>query len=260
MKDWEICLYNLDSVLNPRFSFWYGVDPKTHQMPAYSPYVYCLNNPIKLIDPDGKKPTDWYLNKTTGAYEWHDGSAKIGGLEHLGKQTSGGNHLASFNLKSDGSFTLNGKSYRKGESASVESGNVSIQSNLSMKETGFKMVSDALAPFVELPQDILFPIINQVNIAIKEGIHEGRAYNSENVVLPNTYELNNWNLKSGRSNQSLGNPTREEGQEIIENTLSVFPSPLSIPVEGSPIVKKIVDKAANSALKTSIKKLTRPKE
>ena len=32
---------------------WLSVDPKAHLYPSHSPYVYCLNNPIKLIDPNG---------------------------------------------------------------------------------------------------------------------------------------------------------------------------------------------------------------
>ena len=54
LKDWEICLYNLDSVLNPRFSFWYGVDPLAEKFPGFSPSNYCLNNPVMLVDPDGR--------------------------------------------------------------------------------------------------------------------------------------------------------------------------------------------------------------
>ncbi|WP_207758907.1 RHS repeat-associated core domain-containing protein, partial [Flavobacterium aurantiibacter] len=39
---------------DPRFSFWYGVDPLAEMYPDSSPYVYCANNPINLIDPDGQ--------------------------------------------------------------------------------------------------------------------------------------------------------------------------------------------------------------
>ena len=39
--------------LNPTSSVWYGVDPLAEKMPAYSAYVYCLANPVKLVDPTG---------------------------------------------------------------------------------------------------------------------------------------------------------------------------------------------------------------
>ena len=40
--------------MNPRTSLWYGVDPLAEKYPSVGAYVYCVNNPIKLIDPNGK--------------------------------------------------------------------------------------------------------------------------------------------------------------------------------------------------------------
>lgn len=44
---------------DPRISLWYGVDPKADEYPGWSPFNYTLNNPVRLIDPDGKGPTDF---------------------------------------------------------------------------------------------------------------------------------------------------------------------------------------------------------
>ena len=41
--------------MSDRSSIWYSVDPLAEKYPNYSPYVYCENNPIKYIDPDGKE-------------------------------------------------------------------------------------------------------------------------------------------------------------------------------------------------------------
>ncbi|MFV0482845.1 MAG: RHS repeat-associated core domain-containing protein [Bacteroidales bacterium] len=38
---------------NPRISLWYGVDPLFDKYPSMSPYNYCANNPVMLVDPDG---------------------------------------------------------------------------------------------------------------------------------------------------------------------------------------------------------------
>jgi RHS repeat-associated protein len=42
---------------NPATALWLGVDPLASKYPGVSPYVYCVSNPIKYVDPDGR---DWY--------------------------------------------------------------------------------------------------------------------------------------------------------------------------------------------------------
>jgi hypothetical protein len=41
---------------DPRTSVWLGVDPMSDKYPSLSPFAYCADNPIMLIDPDGR---DW---------------------------------------------------------------------------------------------------------------------------------------------------------------------------------------------------------
>ena len=41
--------------MNPRTSLWYGVDPQAEKYVSTGSYVYCIDNPIRLIDPDGRK-------------------------------------------------------------------------------------------------------------------------------------------------------------------------------------------------------------
>ncbi len=36
-------------------SIWLSVDPMSGKYPSFSPYVYCANNPVKLVDPDGRQ-------------------------------------------------------------------------------------------------------------------------------------------------------------------------------------------------------------
>jgi len=39
--------------LDTRNSIWLGVDPMSDKYPSWSSYAYCLDNPIRLIDPNG---------------------------------------------------------------------------------------------------------------------------------------------------------------------------------------------------------------
>lgn len=39
---------------SPRESIWLSVDPLAEKFPNVSPYVYCFNDPVNVIDPDGR--------------------------------------------------------------------------------------------------------------------------------------------------------------------------------------------------------------
>ena len=52
-------------------SIWLSVDPMSDKYASLSPYVYCANNPIKLVDPNGEEIGDYY--SFDGTYLGSDG-------------------------------------------------------------------------------------------------------------------------------------------------------------------------------------------
>ncbi len=51
---------------NPRSSVWLSVDPLAEKYPNISPYVYCLDNPVKYVDPDGRWVASVFLQGNIG--------------------------------------------------------------------------------------------------------------------------------------------------------------------------------------------------
>ena len=57
-RDEETGLYYYGArYMNPVTSMWYGVDPLMEKYPNVSAFVYCMGNPVKLMDSDGEQPT-----------------------------------------------------------------------------------------------------------------------------------------------------------------------------------------------------------
>ena len=58
LMDEETGLYYYGArYMNPVTSLWYGVDPLAEKFVTTGGYVYTLDNPLRLIDKDGKRPT-----------------------------------------------------------------------------------------------------------------------------------------------------------------------------------------------------------
>jgi RHS repeat-associated protein len=60
--DAETGLYYLGArYYSPVDGIFLSVDPLAEQMPAWSPFSYSFNNPVRFIDPDGRAPDDIIL-------------------------------------------------------------------------------------------------------------------------------------------------------------------------------------------------------
>ncbi len=51
---------------NPSVSRWLSVDPLAEKYTSFSPYNFTLDNPVGLVDFDGRSVEDWFYNSKTG--------------------------------------------------------------------------------------------------------------------------------------------------------------------------------------------------
>jgi len=62
---------------NSDLSIWLSVDPMASKYPSLSPYVYCANDPIKLVDPNGEEITKFEDSNGNLIKQIDDGSNAV---------------------------------------------------------------------------------------------------------------------------------------------------------------------------------------
>ena len=80
----------------PRLSLWMSADPLAEKYPNFSSYIYCINNPINLIDPKGTE---------THVVQNEDGSYTV-----IGGELNKDRNIYLYLKDKKGNYTIRGKS------------------------------------------------------------------------------------------------------------------------------------------------------
>ncbi len=130
---------------------WKGPDPLAEKYYSISPYVYCLNNPVKFVDPDGrdpKNPAHWlqfakdlYKASTAVISIGFQASANIDiSVAKVGLDANAG----SFDLIGvrDGTFTPGKNTPRTSKGVEIDAGVVSFSTGTTTTDTGKTTVTE----------------------------------------------------------------------------------------------------------------------
>ena len=90
---------------NSDLSIWISVDPLSDKYPNLSPYTYCADNPVRLVDPDGR---DWVEREVDGRKEvYYDRYVKSqADVNKKYGESSGVRHLADGSTVGNGQYTV----------------------------------------------------------------------------------------------------------------------------------------------------------
>ena len=97
-------------------SIWLSVDPMSDKYPSLSPYVYCADNPVKLVDPNGEDIVPYglllYYGLEKGGRERSHESIKVG-IYTVTPFYDNNNQLIGYNAVRE--YQQNGKTFWRAE-------------------------------------------------------------------------------------------------------------------------------------------------
>ena len=100
--------------LIPVTSLWYGVDPLAEKYPTAGGFVYCIDNPVKLVDPNGKKILPTLYNKVNRGHSKAEGSdyrsnkTYMSAMKRFASTTYGNGFIGDFLEKGSSHYGANG--------------------------------------------------------------------------------------------------------------------------------------------------------
>ena len=129
--------------LDPRSSLWISVDPLAEGKLWVSPYAYCLNNPVRYTDPDGRWEWDNVINFGKDVLSSFTVNTSVGfqvGVKAnvAGKGVEVKANVASVNLGgvANGKSTLNLANPSFTKEATVKVASVGVSAKTEVKKTG----------------------------------------------------------------------------------------------------------------------------
>ena len=153
-------------------SVWLSVDPMSDEYPSLSPYTYCANNPVKLVDPNGEEYTDFINSETGDCMHIDDGKDQVVIINNSAYNTMANMHQDQYSSMSSSQQSTYNQILAKGN-------NVDMNSKLG------KMIRAVYAEMGNIGSTQEDRNIVAASIATRLGLD--RSHNIDNVLVPKQY-------------------------------------------------------------------------
>jgi RHS repeat-associated protein len=177
----------------PRISQWMSADPMQEKYPGVSSYAYCVQNPVRFIDPDGKK--------IRLADNYRGAMANIAQIA----ATSLGSQVISYLIGRNETYTMNSTFWTSSSSYNPSNRTVNYVANPLYSEIPFD--GGALNSMIAMGHETFHAFDHSINV-----FDEAHAAYAKSTVEPRAVSFGNYL----RSAYSLS-PLREQYSNIKGN-------------------------------------------
>ena len=234
---------------HPTLSIWLSVDPMADKYPGVSPYLYCGNNPVRLVDEDGRFPIEIHRKLFQNAVRGQDcgliytmvqyGNSIYADVVHHGRSSThmdnmkGTESIRDAYIKAMSSFNSNmeaGKYVSAGENLHTIADFYSHSNyvELYQRYMGDKIkTANDIRPFSEMMNDGDFMAFVEKEGGLKTGKysiwrHYSKDSESHNMMNLDSPTSNNGKVKYGNSNRytAAKNAAQKAINKIVEPYLN----------------------------------------
>lgn len=197
-------------ILNPNEKKFTSIDPLAEKYYHISPYAYCMNNPVRFIDPTGQDV--WEINSQGEIINRIED--KTQDAFYTVAQDADGNYQRTYTIDSDGNINYNSISFEYGTVTAVRTPTINVRDkdgNITTRQlTTFEMKGDnnatQLFEFMANPETTTNVEWSQAKVGTKNSERNiiGTSHNRSSTSVGSYLRMTGYTLREVNHNHPSG--------------------------------------------------------
>ena len=197
-------------ILNPNEKKFTSIDPLAEKYYHISPYAYCMNNPVRFIDPTGQDV--WEINSQGEIINRIED--KTQDAFYTVTQDADGNYQRTYTIDSDGNINYNSISFEYGTVTAVRTPTINVRDkdgNITTRQlTTFEMKGDnnatQLFEFMANPETTTNVEWSQAKVGTKNSERNiiGTSHNRSSTSVGSYLRMTGYTLREVNHNHPSG--------------------------------------------------------